>query len=409
MNQSEIFGLLQKIKLQEKENNEFLHLTANENQMSKTAMEFMASPLSERYYFGGGVNKVVDFNPFTVKGIDSVENLVLEAEKALKEMLHAEEVNINVLSGIHAMICSIAASTEPGDLIMTIDPDNGGHFATRTILERIGRKGIFAKFHQGSMEFNIEEIANEIKDNKVKALYVDLMNYTHPFDLKKLRELIGDEILIIYDASHTIGLMLGDEFQSPLAEGADIICANTHKTLPGPHKGLIAYKNKELGAKVNSILAGKFYSSVQTNHLIALAITILEMKFFGKEYAQQIISNSLNISRAFESMGYTIRKNHKGEFSRNHQVHIFLDDKGDRKKLYQNLIDNNISTNFNWMSDKKIFMRLGTQEITRRGMTEKEMIDIAEIVDSAFQGDDVKNLVKKINNEFKTIKFSFDN
>ncbi len=235
------------------------------------------------------------------------------------------------------------------------------------------------------------------------------MNYTHPFDLRKLRELIGDDVLIIYDASHTIGLMLGGEFQSPLTEGADIICANTHKTLPGPHKGLIAYKRKELGEKVNDILAGKFYSSVQTNNLIALAITLLEMKFFGKEYAQQIISNSLIISRAFESMGYTVRKNHEGEFTRNHQVHIFLDDKGDRKKLYQNLIDNNISTNFNSMSDKKIFMRLGTQEITRRGMSEKEMIDIAEIVDNASKGDDVKNLVEKLNKQFQTIKFSFDN
>ncbi len=175
MDLNNIQALLQNIKVQEEETGKFLHLTANENRMSKTAMSFMASPLAERYFFGGGMNKVVDFNPFTVRGIESIETLVNEAEKALKEMLNAEEVNINVLSGIHAMICSIAASTEPGDLIMTIDPDDGGHFATRTILEKIGRKGIFAKFHQGSMEFDIGEIAKEIKDNKVKALYVDLM------------------------------------------------------------------------------------------------------------------------------------------------------------------------------------------------------------------------------------------
>ncbi|OGJ06259.1 hypothetical protein A2238_01645 [Candidatus Nomurabacteria bacterium RIFOXYA2_FULL_35_9] len=219
---------------------------------------------------------------------------------------------------------------------------------------------------------------------------------------------MGKNAIIIYDASHTIGLMMGGQFQSPLIEGADIICANTHKTLPGPQKGLIAFKNKKLAKKVNDVISKGLVSSSHTHHLIALSISILEMKKYGKKYAKQIIKNSNQLGMNLENLGYEVRKTPNGSYSLNHQVHLYIDNFKNRKKIYSNLVKNNISTNFDDRLGDRLFIRLGTQEITRRGMKEKDMKGIATFIDKSLRGKNVKNDVIKFNSRFKKIYYSFD-
>lgn len=104
-----------------------------------------------------------------------------------------------------------------------------------------------------------------------------------PHPIRELRKALGPDVIIVYDASHTLGLIMAGKFQSPLEEGADIISANTHKTLPGPHKGLIAFKDRELGEKANALITANLYSTVHTNSLLALAISIIEADKFGKK------------------------------------------------------------------------------------------------------------------------------
>ena len=134
------------------------------------------------------------------------------------------------------------------------------------------------------------------------------------------------------------------------------------------------------------------------------------MKEFGQEYAKQIIANSNSIAEAFAELGYHVRKANTGSYSENHQAHIFIDNKGDYSLLYKNLIKNNISTNFEGseLSGGRWFIRIGTAEITRRGMKEKEMIKIADLMDRAMKGQDVKDEVVSFNKKFSRIHFSFD-
>jgi glycine/serine hydroxymethyltransferase len=233
--------LIDGIRDLEKQSEKILHLTANENRMSNTAKTFISSNLSERYYFKGSMDSLVDFNPFMVRGLVSIEKIAEEAERALAHMLQVKSVNLYPLSGIHAMICAIAVGTNPGDIVMSVDERAGGHFATKTILERMGRKSMFMPLSiEGGIFFDYQKIAASAKKHKVKAVYIDLMSHIRPFNVAKLRDLLGDQVKIIYDASHILGLTLGGQFQNPLSEGADILCGNTHKTLPGPHRGLLA-------------------------------------------------------------------------------------------------------------------------------------------------------------------------
>lgn len=407
----DINQLLSTIKSEEDRNNSILHLTANENQLSDTARMFLGSKISERYYMGGGVDDVVDFGHFTALGFKGVEDLIESAKKASEEMLGAVSVNLSVLSGVHAMMSAILATTEPDDVVMTVPLESGGHFATKGILDRVGRRHMYADYDYENLKFDVEKIATKFREEKVKALYLDVSYYLNPHNIKEIREALGEEAIIIYDASHTMGLIMGQQFQSPLKEGANVICANTHKTLPGPHKGMIAFRDKELADKANSIIDGCLYSTPHMTHLIALSIALLELKEFGVEYAKQIISNSNAIAKAFEDLGYEVRKSNTGRFSENHQAHVFIDSKGDRVTMYKNLIKNNISTNFenNELTENhRLYIRVGTAEITRRGMKEEEMKTIASLVDRAMKGEDVKQEVADLNSKFTKILYSFD-
>lgn len=403
-----INNLLKRIKEEEGNNQKMLYLTASESKLSETARMFLGSRLSEKYFAGAGVDKVVDFfGLFTQPGFPEIDSLVTEAEDAAKEMLGAGIVNLNPLSGIHAMMCALLATTNPGDTVMTLDPETGGHFATTGVIERFGRKNVYAAFDIEKLEFDFEKTAKIFHETHATALYLDPMYYIKPYDIRKLRKAIGKKAIIIYDASHTMGLIMGQVFQSPLREGADVICANTHKTLPGPQKGIIAFKDKKFGEKANIIIKGSV-SSVHTHHVIALAITILEMKVYGKKFAQQIIKNSNAIGKAFTDLGYDVRKVHTGRFSENHQVHIYIDNKGERLDLYKKLLGNNIATNFARQPGSRHYIRLGTQEVTRRGMKEKEMKQIASYIDRVFKGENIKDEIVAFNKKFPNVLYSFD-
>ncbi len=400
--------ILNEIKKDEKRNEDFLHLTANESQMSETARLFLGSKLSERYYMGGGTNDLVDFGVFTALGFSSIEKLIHMAEKAACSMLGASSVNLSCLSGVHAMMCAILSCTNPGDTVMTVEKNQGGHFATKGILERVGRNHVYTSYDYESYTFDVKKIGEIYKKNKAKAIYLDVSYYVKPHNLSDIRKAVGDEAIIIYDASHTMGLILGGLFQSPLKEGANVVCANTHKTLPGPQKGMIAFRDKKVADKANSIINGCLYSSPHTHHLIALATTILEMQTYGKSYAKQIISNSNAMGKAFEKLGYKIRKISNEIYSLNHQVHVFLEGKGERLTLYKNLLKNNISTNFDNVLGGSLFIRIGTQELTRRGMKENDMNTIAYLIDKAMKGEKIKSEVIAFNKKFGTINYSFD-
>jgi glycine/serine hydroxymethyltransferase len=303
---------------------------------------------------------------------------------------------------------AILSTTKAGDTVMTVHPNDGGHFATTGIIKHFGRKHIFAKYNLDKLNFDADETAKIFKKNKAKLFYIDASNYINPHNLKEIRKKLGKEAIIVYDASHTLGLILGGKFQNPFKEGADIITANTHKTFAGPQKGLIIVKNKKLGEKMQSEILGTLYSSNHVANLIALAITILEWEVYGKKYAKNVIENAQALSKEFEKFGFEVRKVNDKTYTQNEQVHLFLKDETQRLKWAENLTKNNISTNLHCSPGKRIFVRIGTQEVTRRGMMPEDMKIIAKLFVDAINGKNVKNKVVNLNKKFSKIKYSFD-
>jgi len=398
------------IHAEERRNDAFLHLTSNESYVSETARTFMSSRLADRYFMGGSKGGWVDMEPYTSLGFPGIEKLVEAAETAVREMLGAGEVNLNCLSGVHAMMCALLSTTEPGDTVMTVHHDSGGHFATKGIVDRIGRKHVFASYNTDTLSFDADKTAKTFRESGAKAFYMDVSYYLNPHNLREIRAALGDEAIIIFDASHTMGLIMGQQFQAPLKEGADVICANTHKTLPGPQKGMIAFKPGVLGEKANEIINDCLYSSPHTASMIALATTILEMKEFGADYAKQIVANSNALGAALEKRGYEMRRANTGRYSENHQVHLLTNKLADYRELYQKLFNNSITVNFDHplILNNGIFIRLGTQEITRRGMKEAEMDQIADFIDRSFKDLRFATEVTEFMAKFNTAHYSFD-
>lgn len=405
---ADVLDKIEALKREEKRNREFLHITVNENQLSKTANHFLNSKLSERYYFGGGKDGVIDFGSYTFLGMPDVAALVQDAEEALKQMTKAEVVNLSCFSGLHAMMCAILSTTEPGDTVMSLRFEDGGHGATEGVIKSLGRKHVFAKFDLANLRFDIDETTRIFKESGAKALYIDISVHLDPVNIRGLREALGEKALIIFDASHSFGLVLGQQFASPLEEGANVMCSNTHKTFAGGQRGVIIFRDKELGERADFLIKTTYTSSVHTAELIALCISILEYAEFGEEYAKQVIKNSRALARSFIDLGHEVRVSNNGEYSNNEQVHVFIDKIGERSELYKRLVDNKISTNFMQILGGRAFARLGTQELTRRGMKENDMKTVATFVHLALNGESVQKKVHEFNEKFEGIHYSFD-
>lgn len=405
---SKIKKHLEGIKSLEKRYDDFLHLTANENVLSETARQFLSSRLSERYYFGGGANGIVRKRALDALGMKELEDLIEAASRVANSKLKTSLISFSLLSGIHAMISTMLAVSEPRDTVMTFNNRYGGHFMTGSIFDRIGRKQVLTMHDHDSGIIHIKETVELFKKMNAKVLYLDMMSIIEKPPLGRLREGLGKNAIIVYDASHSLGLIMGGRFQDPIREGADIIVGNTHKTFPGPQKAIIAFKNRNMGEKMLTIMNKGLYSSVHTNNMIVLAITILEMAEFGREYALQIVSNSNTLGAELERMGYRLRKTSSNEFSQNHQLHILLEEGPSAKKLPYSLYKNNISFNIINSSSGKPYLRFGTQEVTRRGAKESEMKAIAAFVDDSIKGKDIREEVIKFNRKFEKVHYSFD-
>jgi len=406
MNIKKLVRLLKKQELTDKN---LLHLTANENQLSNTARNVLLSPLADRYFFGGGDKGIKQQGEFYLHGLGEVELIVKAAESALKNMTHANVVNLNCLSGVHAMMSAIISTSNPGDLVMSVSHEDGGHFATANIITSVGRKHIYLPFNKDLPKVNITMLKNTVKLYPVKVVYLDISYAIEPINLSEIRAVLPSHALIIYDASHPLGLILGKQYQDPFAEGADVICANTHKTLPGPQKGLVCFNETSLGERANIIIDGFLHSSTHTHGLLSLAITILEMKYYAEKYAKQIINNSNELGKSFDDLGYVTRRTSSQKYSENHQIHLFCDQFGiSPKEIFKQLIKVGISTNIDCVLGDRHFIRLGTQEITRRGMKEQEMQELAVLIIKAIKGENVRDKVLNLNNRFRKVRYSFD-
>jgi len=401
---NKILGCLQQV---EKIDKKTIHLTANESVMSPLAIKWQASILNTRYVLGTVKerNKKEAYfykKQFLVQGIPAFDELELLTKEVCKKMFHCQESNFVPLSGLHAMIALIGTITKPGDSIITLSSNYGGHYATAPLLKSMGRQQINLPYLPDKLEIDLDKLKQITTQNKIKMIYLDTMHYFNPYPLKRIKEILPKTILV-YDGSHVLGLIAGGQFQVPLLEGADILSGNTHKTMPGPQKAIILYKDKSLADKL-SMIADVFTSSCHTHSTISLFITLLEMEQFGKEYAGQIIKNSCALANALHRNGFEIMAYPEIK-PQTHQLLVQTNNIKEGLKL----IKAGISVNTVSFSNSQ-FIRLGTQQVTRLGMKEQGMEYIADLITKVLKENKINQVrkeVRKLAKKFSKVHYCF--
>ena len=386
--------------------NSHLELIASENWVSKAVMAAMGSPLTNKYaegypgkrYYGG------------CQCVDVVEDL---ARERAKKLFGCDYANVQPHSGAQANLAVFFAMLEPGDKVMGMNLDHGGHLTHGSPVNISGKYFNVVSYgvnDEGVIDYDkVREIA--VKE-KPKMIIAGASAYARIIDFKKFRE-IADEVgaYLMVDMAHIAGLVAAGLHPSPIPY-ADVTTTTTHKTLRGPRGGLILC-NQEAADKFNFNKA--VFPGIQggpLEHVIAgKAVCFKEaMEPEFAEYQKQIIKNAQALSKGLMDRGVKI-------VSGGTDNHLMLIDlRGEDvtgKELEKRLDAAHITCNKNTVPNdpRSPFVtsgvRLGTPAVTTRGLKEDDMDMIAECIALVLQSEDNIEKVKGMVAEL-TAKYPLD-
>lgn len=414
----EILGLIEE---QEKWRSSCLNMIASENVTSDAVRRAMASDFGHRYaegLLGGEVDGRQLFERFYqgTRVFDRVEGLAM---KLSKQVFSAEHANVVPISGAVANLVTYKALANYGDKISGLSIPAGGHISHTHVSAAgfIGLREVSYPFDEKEMNIDVDAAKRMLLSEKPKIMIFGASLFLFPHPVAELRE-TADEIgaTIMFDAAHVLGLVAGGKFQQPIKEGADVMTASTHKTFPGPQGGVILCKNK-FRKRIDNCAFPGLMSNHHLHHVAGYALALAEMIEFGKQYADQTVRNAKTLAQALNEEGFNVLCEHKG-FTESHQVVADVSDLGSGRRVAEALEEANIIINKNLLPWDRLEttadpsgIRIGTQEMTRMGMKESEMKEIASlirrvVIDGEKPGR-VKEDVVELRREFNRIHYCF--
>ncbi len=361
-----------------KRQQDHIELIASENFVSEAVMQAMGSHLTNKYaegypgarYYGG------------CEYVDEIENLAIERAK---QLFGAEHANVQPHSGSQANVAVYLALLKPGDTILGMDLSHGGHL-THGSKASISGKYFNACFYGVDKEtetIDYEGLLQKAEECKPKIIIAGASAYPRFIDFKRMRE-IADEVgaYLMVDMAHIAGLVAAGVHPSPVPY-ADVVTTTTHKTLRGPRGALILCKD-DLKKKINSAVFPGTQGGPLMHIIAAKAICFKEaLSPEFKVYQQQVVKNAAALADELTKNGVRL-------VSGGTDNHLMLADVMSRGKTgmeVQELLDKaNITANkntipFDTQSVKLTSgMRFGSPAVTSRGMKEKEMAQIGDMI-----------------------------
>ena len=384
--------------------NDHIELIASENWVSKAVMAAMGSPLTNKYaegypgkrYYGG------------CQCVDEVENLAIERAK---ELFGCDYANVQPHSGAQANMAVQFAILNPGDTIMGMNLDHGGHLTHGSPVNLSGKYFNVVPYGVNGEGFiDYEELRRIALEAKPKMIIAGASAYARCIDFKKFRE-VADEVgaVLMVDMAHIAGLVAAGLHPSPIPY-ADVVTTTTHKTLRGPRGGLIL-ANKEANEKYNfnkAIFPGTQGGPLM--HVIAAKAVCFKEALSDefKEYQKRIVENAQALCKGLQERGIKI----VSDGTDNHLMLMDLTPFNLTGKEVEKLLDMaHITANKNTIPNdpKSAFVtsgiRLGTPAVTTRGMNTEDMDKIAEAISIVIKnGEDGIESAKAIVKEL-TVKY----
>jgi glycine hydroxymethyltransferase len=401
-----------------------LPLIASENIPSPAVREAILSDFGNRYAEGWTGERVYA----GCRYIDQVEQICIDLAK---QLFKTDFADVRPISGVCANLVAYTTFTTPGDTMLALAIPAGGHISMGK-KEFGGTAGAVRGLNVEYFPFDTDEMNIDIDatEKKIRKLTEEGKKPTlamfggsvlpFPQPLQELAPVFQQEgAKVCFDAAHVAGLVAGEQFQDPLHEGADAMTCSTHKTLPGPQGGMILSKGKNSEKIKKSTFPGNT-SNHHLHHLAGKAIMFAEMLAFGRDYASQIVKNSQALAQAMNERGFQVLGEKKG-FTKSHLLIADITKYGDGKTIEKKLEDANIILNRNLLPyDIKAGrhfeapggIRAGVSEVTRLGMNEPEMEEIAEFMTRVVvKGEQPRNVAKDVSEfrkDFQRVHYSFE-
>lgn len=389
---NELLNLVQ--KHEEWRGKQCLNLIPSENVMSPAVRELLSSELGHRY-------TARDRFYMGTRYIDEIEQY---GEEIARKVFRAEIADLRPLSGHIADLIFLANFTTHGDTLMCISPENGGYpgMWNDALAGLLSLKTVPFPFSKDDMNIQVEKAKETIKRVKPKIVIFGASLITFPHPVKDLAKVARENGACIgFDGSHVLGLIAGGQFQDPLREGAYALFGSTHKSFFGPQGGIIL-ADEEHGEILKEKVYPGFVDNAHWNRIAALTLALAEMEKFRKAYATQVVRNSQTLAKALFDYGFPVICSHLG-FTKSHQVIMDYGSYEQGRAIAEKLQLANIITD--------CVIRIGTCEVTRRGMKEQEMLRIAELIKRTLidkeSPEKIRKDVAKLCDEFQKIEYCF--
>jgi glycine hydroxymethyltransferase len=389
---NDILGLVE--KHQEWRQKQCLNLIPSENVMSPAARQLLSSDFAHRYTARDGFYMGTRFT-------DEIEQY---GEKLAIELFKTETADLRPLSGHIADMIVLSNFAKPGDVLMCLSPEDGGYpgMWSDGLAGLLKLKLIPIPFSKQDWKVNTEEAEEIIRKVKPKVVVFGASLILFPYPLNTLAKAARENGAFVgFDGSHVLGLIAGEQFQDPLKEGAHALFGSTHKSFFGPQGGIIL-ADEDHGKLLKQKIYPAYVDNAHWNRIAALTLALAEMKEFGRAYARQVVRNSQTMASALSDYGFPLVCKHSG-FTCSHQLIMDYGDYEKGKKIAERLQEANIIAD--------CVVRIGTCEVTRRGMKEKEMLRIAELLKRTIidqeEADSIKKDVAKLSGEFQKVLYCF--
>jgi glycine hydroxymethyltransferase len=356
-----------------------LEMIASENFTSLAVMEAMGSHLTNKYaegypghrYYGG------------CECVDEIENIAIERAKKL---FGAKFANVQPHSGSQANMAVYAAVLQPGDTIMGMSLNHGGHLTHGSPASISGRyyNSVSYNLNQDTEQLDYDMIRDQARKEKPKLIICGASAYPRTIDFQEMRK-VADEVgaYLMADIAHIGGLVVTGCHPDPVPY-CDIVTCTTHKTLRGPRGAVIVTNDEELAKKINSGVFPRTQGGPLEHVIAAKAVCFREdMKPEFKLYAQQIVKNASALAKTLTEGGLRLVTGGTD----NHLILIDVQSMGRTGLEAQNLLDAaNITANKNAIPYDRLKpsvtsgLRLGTPAVTTRGLKEEDMVQIGKII-----------------------------
>ena len=391
-----------------------INLIASENAMSRGVRDVQNSDFMGRYA-EGHPNEEGQINRY-YQGTAKIDEVERTAREELKHLFRCRQADVRPISGNAANTAIALGYLRGGDPIIVNSTDAGGHISHNTIgtfgrrIQARGRLLSLGKSKSIPLHFfpltedlyhtDVPKSIDLIEQVSPRMVILGRSLFLFPEPVRELSEICRDKgIPILYDGAHVFGLIAGGQFQDPLREGATYLTASTHKTFPGPQRGVIL-ADLEGGAEKTywpPADRGVFPGSSSNHHLHtlpALVVATREMQAHGRIYASKTAANAKALGRALDEQGIPVPAKGFG-FTQSHQIAVDVSSFGGGVAVARGLEENDLIVNYNMLpgdpdARNPSGLRVGVQEMTRFGMGEDEMGRIAELMAASIRGKNIK-------------------